>query len=191
MTCARSQKKNGRSKRNVHKSRWLVLILLPLIGCAIALAYPTHAKKVEETREEKQETALKQAREDQAREYQAQEVMSDLVQSHPHPVIRNTLNQLIVGREVGLLLKPMAGILPHEASFIVMPDERGIMRDILNYPTEYLLDPRTSKQHKQLVIYHEWIHYEQQKDRRFPTWLAEGKVPIPFSDDMRQIWFES
>ncbi|GEM_PF-3193993 len=183
MTRARSQKKNSGNQRNAHKSKWpvLILVLLPSIGCALALGYPTQATKVEKTHEAKPMPVP----------LYVQKAMQNLIRSHPHPAIRNTLDQLIMQGDVWPIYSPMAGILAHEASFSIRPDEHGIMRPIFNYPAEDLLNPQTSKRHKQLVIYHEWIHFEQQRNHRFPAWLAEGTAPVPMPDDMRQIWYES
>ena len=49
-----------------------------------------------------------------------------------------------------------------------MLDEFRNKLDVLVYPADDLLDPRTSKLHKQLVIYHEWIHIRQHREDRVP-----------------------
>lgn len=101
----------------------------------------------------------------------AQEALRILVQTHPHPDIRNDLNHLIESGEVWLnfqedVLHDSRAVAAVMA--ISIPGREGFTLTLSVRPS-VLLDNSISLGYKQLVIYHEYIHVRQ---------VREGRVSI-------------
>lgn len=107
-----------------------------------------------------------------------QEAIRDLIQTHPHPEIRGELSTLILNHEVGLNFDDLARDVGAMATVVYGKMEGSDKETIaLNFSLDHLFDAKTSRAFKQLVIYHEWIHIKQQRSKRYPDWLAKGRLP--------------
>lgn len=121
-------------------------------------------------------------------EVDPREIMKDLIQTHPHPEVRQRLNELILQGEIGLSFQQLQSAPNTVANVAYSQSVRnGKMMLALNYVAEALLDPRDSKIHKQLIIYHEWIHIKQQRAGRAPGWMAGLDEPLPSSEEIKRI----
>ncbi|MBU1032865.1 hypothetical protein KJ937_02970 [Patescibacteria group bacterium] len=119
-------------------------------------------------------------------------VMKDLIQTHPHQEIRNDLNDLIIRGEIGLTFQQLKSAPNTQANVVYAQDPKNGERVlVLNYAIQDLLDSSLSRLYKQLVIYHEWIHIKQQREKRYPEWLATIDRPVQYPADVVEILLKS
>ena len=100
-------------------------------------------------------------------------ILKDLVETHPSPQISRDLNNLVTSGKVFLNFQP--AMSPGAAATImwVNTPSHGQVLTLVT-PAEWLLDPTTSRELKQLVIFHEYQHLRQQLDQTYPRELAFG-----------------
>lgn len=114
-------------------------------------------------------------------------VLRDLVQTHPDPVIRDTLNHLIVNGTIYKnyqLSHGLAGLNLGSMQIVRLPDGQEV--PVMQFDPNALLDPMIDRRAKQLIIRHEFYHYGQ---------LVRGEVPrhtfYPRRGDASMDWPEA
>lgn len=148
-------------------------------------------KKV--TKKHKVRWSLKNKYPDRLSDQEASLVLKDLIQSHPHEVMREDLDRLITGGSVFLNFQDSVTSGQNALAtvmYVNTPTHGTVLA--LNVSKRHLTDPHSAKLFKQLVIYHEWHHLRQQIEGTEPRWLATGiKNPGQMSDGNVRIFFES
>ena len=120
-------------------------------------------------------------------------ILKDLVETHPSPQISRDLNHLVTSGKVFLNFQPaMSPGAVATVMWVNTPSHGQVLT--LVTPAEWLIDPTTSREMKQLVIFHEYQHIRQQLDQTVPRELAFGANTAAIAQmsetDLEQ-WFEA
>lgn len=98
-------------------------------------------------------------------------IVKELVQSHPSPQIADTLNQLVERGVIFLSYSAemhyLGGAAACAALQLINIDGAGV-RPVMEFSIPALVSRSDSKESKQLVIFHEFQHYRQLAEKRYP-----------------------
>jgi hypothetical protein len=116
-----------------------------------------------------------------------------LVQTHPSPKISRDLNGMIERGDVFLnfqddMMRTTRGVAT--VQYINTPSHGLVLT--LMVSADALLDPNQTDAFKQLVIYHEYIHIEQQRDGRIPKrQLYARRADVPLTEEEMRFIFKA
>lgn len=165
---------------------WLIVIAL----CAITIT--VISKKSAQGND--LVTATPSASADPTRDWgKASLALEKLVKTHPHKDVRVKFNKLIEDNVVFLNFQEnlaMGGEGLATVTWIRTPTHGIVLT--FSVGVSDLLGKRDSRTFKQLVLYHEYIHVDQQLSGRYPKRLAFGRrSDVPFSEKEIRIHFAS
>jgi len=108
---------------------------------------------------------------------QAMDRVVDLMLTHPSKEIRQELVPLIRQKKVDLDFYFKQSDDPADLAGV------GYIDDLLTLHLNLLVlfDPRMPEIHKQLALFHNWVHIRQQRSGAYPKWLATDETPPPLS----------
>lgn len=102
-------------------------------------------------------------------------VLRQLIIAHPSPEVYQDLNRLITNGDILLTYETLSETNVYGenavASFALVSIDGGATMPVLIIDVASLMDQYTPKEFKQLVIYHEYQHYRQYMEGRYPERL--------------------
>ncbi len=119
-------------------------------------------------------------------------VLEKLVKTHPHEDVRVKLNRLVEDNVVFLNFQEgigMGGEGLATVTYVRTPTHGTVLT--LSIGLSELYNKATSKVYKQLVIYHEYIHIDQQLEKRYPGLAITRRADIPFTEKEIRLHFAS
>lgn len=155
---------------------WLVIFLLAAIMCLLVAVRLHNATKMRGNAQALQPIESTQIQPD-VKSFQKQAiedwlVLKDLIQNHPHREIREDLYRLIDTQKVFVSFQDIGAKMQSVASVMyINTPTHGTALTLIIGRVE-VLSSKITRRHKELVLYHEWIHLKQQLEQREPKWLA-------------------